>query len=84
MNQTVTTNPELKFNCPICAQHIAVAAEWGDWQINCPSCRTRITVPPRPKDNMKVKQALPPLTKTQAEGSEEFFDADQRVRELVT
>ena len=84
MDPTTATNAEFKFNCPICGQHIAVAEEWCDWQINCPSCQTSITVPSQPQDKMKVKQALPPFPKTQTEAPGEFSDDEAIVGELVT
>ena len=83
MNETTATNAEFKFNCPACGQHIAVALDWCDWQISCPSCRTSITVPPRPKDRMKVKQALPPYPRIRSGAGEEAPDAGGSISEFA-
>jgi hypothetical protein len=47
MSTDATPSPaEFKFNCPLCGQHILVAAQWSGLVIGCPSCQGRITVPP--------------------------------------
>ncbi len=51
---------EFKFNCPGCGQHILANDRWVGRRINCPSCNTRITVPPPAKEAKKAKLAVPP------------------------
>ena len=50
---------EFKFNCSGCGQHILANEEWGGRQINCPSCNTRITVPPPAKELKKNVSVVP-------------------------
>jgi hypothetical protein len=40
--------PDFKFTCPHCKQHIRCDTSYVGTQINCPSCRHTITVPPAP------------------------------------
>jgi DNA-directed RNA polymerase subunit RPC12/RpoP len=54
---------EFKFNCPKCGQHILANEEWGDRQIDCPSCNTRITIPPTTKVPKKQAPAVVPAPK---------------------
>jgi hypothetical protein len=51
---------EYKFNCPGCGQHILANEEWGGRQINCPSCKTRITIPSPAKELKKNPPVMPP------------------------
>jgi hypothetical protein len=50
---------EFKFNCPGCGQHILASTEWIGRKINCPSCKTPITIPPTGKDTRKKVLVLP-------------------------
>ena len=36
---------EIKFSCPICAQHISCDAQWAGMQIKCPACEKEILIP---------------------------------------
>lgn len=51
---------EFKFNCPGCGQHILANEKWVGRKINCPSCNTRITVPPPAKEAKDAKPVVPP------------------------
>ena len=39
---------DIKFACPHCAQHITCDELWGGHQLDCPSCKNPLTVPPKP------------------------------------
>jgi len=39
---------EIKFSCPICAQHISCDAQWAGMQIKCPACEKEILIPVPP------------------------------------
>jgi DNA-directed RNA polymerase subunit RPC12/RpoP len=47
---------EFKFDCPTCGQHILAAHEWIGREIDCPSCNTRLTIPPPQK---ALKKTMP-------------------------
>ncbi len=47
---------EIKFSCPICAQHISCDAQWAGMQIKCPACEKEILIPGQPS----APAAVPP------------------------
>jgi hypothetical protein len=47
----------LNFNCPNCNQPIAADPAWAGLQVECPTCKGQIQVPPRPA---AVPAAAPP------------------------
>lgn len=51
---------EFKFNCPGCGQHILANEEWVGRPIECPSCKKRITIPPRTTTAKESAQVAPP------------------------
>lgn len=44
---------ELKFNCPVCGQHIATDSSASGTQLECPTCFQSIIVPQPPKPQSK-------------------------------
>ena len=59
--EAMPTTNEFKFDCPTCGQHILVATEWCGMRIECPSCKSRITIPAQSQKAEKPAPA-PPLT----------------------
>ncbi len=45
----------MKFSCRECSQHIEIADEWAGYEVNCPNCGVRLTVP----------EPLPPVIRAQ-------------------
>src|SRR5688572_12058089 len=57
---------EIKFSCPICAQHISCDAQCAGMQIQCPACEKEIQIPvpasapaPPPPSARPLKVSLP-------------------------
>jgi len=48
---------DFKFACPECGQHITIAAEFESRRIDCPSCQTKLIVPPPPKQRGELPLA---------------------------
>ncbi len=53
---------EFKFDCPKCGQHILAVADWSGRRIECPSCESKITIPPAPKLPKKSARATQPIS----------------------
>lgn len=51
---------EFKFNCPKCAQRILAASDWVGRQIDCPSCKTKISIPSPAKPAAKKSAPIAP------------------------
>src|SRR5688572_17933270 len=58
---------EIKFSCPVCAQHISCELQWAGMQIKCPACEKEILIPvppdapaaPPPPSARALKVSLP-------------------------
>ena len=48
--------PDIKFRCPECAQKIAVEAAAAGFQIECPSCKSSLIIPPTAEAPVKTIQ----------------------------
>jgi DNA-directed RNA polymerase subunit RPC12/RpoP len=46
---------ELKFSCPHCQQHLQVDEQFSGREIQCPSCRHLIRIPPIPGKTVGYK-----------------------------
>lgn len=55
---------EFKFDCPSCGQHILAADDWTGRRIDCPSCKTKITIPAPTKTAKKTAPLPPPALKS--------------------
>lgn len=50
---------EFQFNCPKCGQNILAAAQWSGRAMTCPSCATRMIIPPEPSAALKKSGRRP-------------------------
>jgi hypothetical protein len=54
---------EFKFNCPTCGQHILAAHDWIGRRIDCPSCKSNLTIPHPEKIKKPGPPGKPPVPK---------------------
>jgi len=47
---------DIKFSCPVCAQHISCTAEWAGMQVKCPACEKEIVIP-----DLLARPVAPPV-----------------------